>query len=78
MHDLSLKEIVHRFTYHPPQQDQIPIFEDLRNQCQSLALVIYSNCPASRELDEAIKAVELANMWANAAVSRRSEPKDLL
>lgn len=63
-------EIANNFTYHPPQPEQIEIYENMRDEGKSLALFIYENCPGGPERTLAIRKIEEAVMWANAAIAR--------
>jgi len=69
---IDAKEIEIRFTYHPPKEGQVEVYQRLRDQAKSLALYIVHNTPESREQSLAITYLEDAVMWANAAVARRS------
>lgn len=63
-------ELANRFTYHPPQPDQLPRFVAIREQAHQLARLIVDTSPASREQSLAITHLEDAVMWANAAIAR--------
>ena len=66
------EELRIRFTYHPPKDTgQQAKYEVLRGNGFTLTQVINEICPASYERDEALKRVEEAIMWANAALARR-------
>ena len=67
---MSKVDIENRFTYHPPQPDQIPKFEQLRNKAKELALLVEELVPDSREKSLALTKIEESNMWANAAIAR--------
>jgi len=60
-----------RFTYHPPKEDQIGRYEKIRQHAKSFAEIVIFTAPDSRELGEAIKHIEEAVFWANAAIARR-------
>ena len=66
-------ELITRFTYHAPKDDQPQRYEALRNKAYELAVMIVAVCPDSREESLAITKLEEAIMWANAAIARRSE-----
>jgi hypothetical protein len=65
-------EIEKRFTYHPPQPGQPEKYEALRVKAKELAYLIDELCPTSREQSLAYGYLEIAVMWANAAIARRS------
>ena len=60
------------FNHHPPKPEQIPKYQKLRLTARDFALLIEASCPNSRERSLAIKRLEEALMWANAAVARRT------
>lgn len=65
-------QLAHNFTYHPPTQEKVAVHELLRTTGFDLAMVINCHVKDCPEKDEAIKKVEEAVMWANAAVARSS------
>jgi hypothetical protein len=65
-------EIVDRFTYHPPKEEQIPKYVEIRDTARQFALVIHDLCPDSPELDEALTYIDIAVMRANASIARHS------
>ena len=67
---MDFAEIRKRFTYHPPKKGQPEIYEDIRAKALEFAELLYWHCPDSNESAEAIKKVEMAVMWANAAIAR--------
>ena len=68
--------ILNDFTYHaPPDEATIKLYGRLRANARMLALLYVELCPESRELDNAITALEQASMWANAAIARQETPK---
>lgn len=65
-------EIENNFTYHPPSEDQKVLYEDIRTASKDLAHFINAACPPSAELTTAIRKLEEAVMWANAAIARHT------
>jgi hypothetical protein len=65
-----LKEMAHRFTYHAPKGDQVERYGDLRASGLGMAGRIVKSCPDSRERSLAIRKLEEAIFWANAAIAR--------
>jgi len=62
------------FTYHAPHGDQVHRYERMRSWGKQLAIDIIRNTPPSREQDFALKYLEEAIFWANAAVARNEPP----
>lgn len=59
------------FTYHPPKDTtQQERYVRIRAQAKVLAYLFLELCPSSREQDTAIASLEMAVMWANAAIAR--------
>jgi len=65
------RELVARFTYHPPKNDQTARYEQLRQAGYTLAQLIATSTPPSREQSLAFTHLEEAIMQANAAIARR-------
>lgn len=66
------KELVNRFTYHSPKDDQVKVYESIRREASFFAKYILCMTPESREQDLAITKIEEVVFWANAAIARRS------
>jgi len=64
-------ELKTRFTYHKPKDGQAERYQGLRASAHNLAKMVVDECPVSREREEALKNIEQAVMWANAAIARR-------
>lgn len=58
------------FTYHPPTPDQVPKFEQIREEARGLAHTMVELCPMSDVLARALDYLNLAVMEANAAIAR--------
>lgn len=71
-HHITAAEILNRFTYHPPDPDQLPKYERLREEARLFAETIVELTPPSREQSEALTCLETSVMFANAAIARRS------
>ena len=67
------RDVVNRFTFHPPHGDQVRRFECLREQARGLAFLILQGTPPCREQSLALTKLEEVVMWANAAIAR-NEP----
>lgn len=66
---MSDAEINNLFTHHAPKDDQIERYKIVRDAGQMLAFVINKAAPNSAEKTLAIRKVQEAVMWANAAIA---------
>lgn len=57
------------FTYHPPTEDQVLIYEALREMGKTFATLIGQVCPSSPDRTRAINHVRDAVMVANASIA---------
>lgn len=69
---MTATEIENNFTYHPPSPQQQRKYETIRSQAKDLAHYFNAVCPPSAELTTAIRHIENAVMWANAAIARHT------
>ncbi len=58
------------YKYHPPKDDQVERYQNIRDEAKSFALKIEDLCPHSRERSIALNNLETAVMWANASIAR--------
>lgn len=65
--------IENNFKHHPPTDEQVAKYAEIRSEAKALALQIDKLCPASREKSLALTNLEQAVMWANAAIARNPE-----
>lgn len=70
---MTMEELVNRFTYHAPKEDQIERYEEIRAKGLLFALEVFGSCPESRERLLALTKIEEAVMWANAAIARNED-----
>ena len=63
-------DLRNNFTYHPPKDGQPEKYAKIREKGHELAVLVQSECPASRELSLALTNLEQAVMWANASIAR--------
>jgi len=70
---MTMEELVNRFTYHAPREDQVERYEEIRRMGLTLATVVFGSCPESREKSLALTKIEEAVMWANAAIARNED-----
>lgn len=61
----------HIFKYHPPVEFDVQSYERIRDAGKAFAEVIVAETPYSADQTTAIRKVEEAVMWANAARARR-------
>lgn len=76
----NMGELDNRFKYHPPlppdesrEAGRLPQperYHSIREYGRAMAHYINANCPESEETKIAIKRIEEAVMWANAAIAR--------
>jgi len=64
-----------RFSFHPATAATGPKHDEVRKQCQELALWLIANVPPSRERSLALTAAQEVMMWSNAAVAIYTEPE---
>ena len=69
---MTIQEINNNFTYHSPNSEQLPRYAELREKARLLALDIYDLTPISAEQTIAIRKLEEAIFYANAAIARNS------
>lgn len=67
---IGMSELLRRFTYHAPKEGQPERYEGIRAKGLLLAMEVDGSCPDSREKSLAIKKIEEAVFWANAAIAR--------
>jgi hypothetical protein len=72
---MEYADVRNRFTYHPPNDEQIQKYEQLRTGAGNLAMMVSDFCPPGREKQLALTQLEQAVMWANAAIAREQELK---
>ena len=63
-------DIQKNFDYHPPTEDKICKYEQLRITAMEYMVLIDQLCPESREKSLAMTKIEEAVMWANASIAR--------
>lgn len=64
------KELVNRFTHHPPDEAKKIQHEYIREAALKFARMVDGECPAGREQSLALTKIEEAMFWANAAIAR--------
>lgn len=62
-------DLQHLFTYHEPQEGQVPLYERLRSAALTFARVIDESVPAGPDRTAAIRKVREAVMTANAGIA---------
>lgn len=67
--DEQRKRLENEFTYHKPNDSQIPRYEEIRKRAGEYAEFLMTVCPPSRELSLALTALEDCVMRANRAIA---------
>lgn len=62
------------FTYHPPIGDQSRRYGELRAKAREYAELVIKLCPSSPERTLALRQIEMAVHWHNAAIARNEGP----
>lgn len=62
-------KLINWFTYHPPQTDDIPRYNAIREAALDFAKVIVKNTPPSADQTAALRKIREAVMTANAAIA---------
>jgi hypothetical protein len=75
---IGTAELLKRFTYHPPHDDQVNRYQDIREHARAFAVLLDRHCPDSREKSLALTALEEAVMWANASIARNETGEPVL
>lgn len=65
-----IKDLLNRFTYHQPKENQPQKYENIRKNALAFAELINEMCPDSREKSLAITALEECVFWSNASIAR--------
>lgn len=68
--------IEHAFSYHSPTEYEINKVETVRKACKRLAYVIDEITDDSSEKTNALRAVQKAMFWSNAAILQYKEPEE--
>ncbi len=61
------------FMYHSPSQDQVAVYNVIREQGRKLAFVIRDNCPPGPDTTVAIRKLRETIMAANVAIACEEE-----
>lgn len=69
MPQLTRGNVRDAFFYHPPDEDRKVKHERINEQTTQLAELYFDVCPASPELTLAVRKLQEARMWANAALA---------
>jgi hypothetical protein len=69
MPGLRQQDLDEIFVYHDPGSKTVPKYERIRNEARLFASTILNICPPSAEQTTAIRKVQEAVMFANAAIA---------
>lgn len=65
------KDLENDFKYHAPKgEDDVNKYTTIRATAKTMAKLIIDMAPDCKERDESIKNIQMAVMWANAAIAR--------
>lgn len=67
---MTQAELLKRFNYHAPKNDQATRYQQMREMFQVAAELIDREVPDSREKATALTHLETAMFWANAGIAR--------
>lgn len=67
---MSMETVARNFTYHPPTDEQVGHYKEIRSKARELAELVEARCPNSREKSLAMTKLEESVMWANASIAR--------
>ncbi len=71
--DISVDDLVRRFTYHRPEGQKVDDHNDIRKMFLEFAIRIRDRIPAGREKSVAYTKLEEAANWAHAAIAREGK-----
>jgi len=74
---IGMTELVTRFRYHAPSDEQQQRMQKLRTLFLDLATVIDELCPNSREKSDSLTNLEYAMYQANASIVRREGGREI-
>lgn len=66
---MTPERVEHLFTHHPPTEDQIYLYNELREAAKTFALTILRCTPEGPDQTRAVNSVRDAVMIANAAIA---------
>ncbi|MGW0245070.1 Acb2/Tad1 domain-containing protein [Nocardia goodfellowii] len=69
---MSIADIEHRFTYHPPSPEKVSLHEEVRKILGSIAISLDVYLPPGRESALVQTKLEEAMFWANASIARNA------
>lgn len=66
---MDMDDVQWVFTYHPPTETQIPVYELIRAQGRRFAEIIMLVCPDNGDREVAFGKLRETVMWANASIA---------
>ena len=73
---MTKEEVEATFTYHPPNNLQADMYEEIRDTAKAFALLILQFVPGSAEQTLAIRHLQQVVMFANAGIAIHGEQAD--
>ena len=64
-----MNDIEHVFVYHPPQDNQVNVYQNIREMGKRFAQYLDNHIPEGEEKKIAIEKLREVVMWSNAAVA---------
>lgn len=65
----QIAKISSLFTYHKPEPNMLPRFEEIREAAKNLAFIIAKSCPPGTFQDQALINLQTVVMQANASIA---------
>jgi hypothetical protein len=66
---ITPEQLKNWFTYHSPNAEQLPKYQEIREKGLALATAIMENTPSSADQTAAVRKVREAVMTANASIA---------
>jgi hypothetical protein len=73
---MKQQDIDNWFTHHPPTEEQVKAYHDIRTAAKILAETINKHCPESADKSAAMRQLREATMTANASIACHVPPEN--
>jgi hypothetical protein len=67
--EMNDEELRNWFVHHPPTEEQIDSYTEIRDTALGFAIRLKMLCPDSRERSTALSRLREVVMWANASIA---------